>query len=77
MTDPSGDTAHEMRLAGLTAIAPLDDKEKIKNALLAFLADIESNTAPVATDEAVTLASRRNRTVELARTLDAVVSRYE
>ena len=74
LTDPIGDTAGEMRHAGLPAIAPLDDRGKIAATLLAFVASIESRAAPVASEAAVQAASRRNRTVELARLLDDVVA---
>jgi len=74
LTDPIGDTAGEMRLAGLPAIAPLDDRARIAAALLEFVASIESGTAGVATDEAVRVASRHNRTLQLARLLDSVVA---
>jgi glycosyltransferase involved in cell wall biosynthesis len=72
LTDPIGDTASEMRAAGLSAIAPLDDRAKIASVLLDFIAGIESRTAEVATDDAVVSASRRTRTVELAHLLDSV-----
>jgi hypothetical protein len=74
LTDTRGDTATEMRLGGLTAIAPLDDTEKIKRTLLAFVSSIVAGTAAVAKDEAIEHSSRRARTVELARVLDSVVA---
>jgi glycosyltransferase involved in cell wall biosynthesis len=72
LTDPIGDTAAEMRAAGLSAIAPLDDRAKIESVLRDFIAGIESHTANVATDDAVTGASRYTRTAQLARLLDSV-----
>jgi glycosyltransferase involved in cell wall biosynthesis len=72
LTDPVGDTAAEMRLAGLPAIAPLDDRAKIAATLLDFVDSVETGSARVATDEAVRNASRRYRTTCLARLLDSV-----
>ncbi len=74
LTDPMGDTAGEMRNAGLPAVVPLDDQAKIAETLSSFLASIETGTARVASDEAVQAASRRNRTVELGRLLDEVAA---
>jgi glycosyltransferase involved in cell wall biosynthesis len=74
LTDPVGDTAGEMRHAGLQAIAPLDDRASIAATLLEFVAGIESGRADVARQDAVAGASRRGRTVELVRLLDAVAA---
>jgi glycosyltransferase involved in cell wall biosynthesis len=74
LTDPAGDTAGAMQQAGLPAVAPLDDRERIAAMLVAFLASLEAGTARVASDEAVQAASRRNRTVELGRLLDEVAA---
>ena len=74
LTDPVGDTAGEMRLAGLPTIAPLDDSGAIAEALLAFVASVEERRAPVARDDAVAAASRRHRTVELKQLLDSVAA---
>jgi hypothetical protein len=74
LTDPAGDTAGEMRSAGLPAIAPLDDRAKIAATLLGFIASVEAGAAPVASEEAVEQASRRNRTRQLGALLDAVAA---
>jgi hypothetical protein len=74
LTDPVGDTAGEMRRAGLPAIAPLDDKAKIAATLLEFIAGIERGAAQFASEDAVHSASRRGRTEQLAGLLDAVVA---
>ena len=73
LTDPMGDTAHEMRAAGLDDIAPLNDRARIATILLNFLAKIQAGTVNVATEAAVQESSRRNRTSQLARLLDDVV----
>ena len=36
-TDPVGDTGQLLKRLNIASIAPLDDKEKIKSALLSFL----------------------------------------
>ena len=74
LTDPVGDTAREMRHAGLQAIAPLDDRASIAATLLEFVTGIESGRADVAREDAVAGASRRGRTVELVRLLDAIAA---
>ncbi len=73
LTDPAGATAGEMRGAGIESIAALDDVDAIREALIAFLRDLESGSATVALDEAVARSSRRARTVELAGILDQVL----
>ena len=72
LTDPAGDTARVAREAGVTAIAPLDDAAGIAALLRAFLADPTHGTLPG--EPAIAGASRRGRTRDLARLLDAATT---
>ncbi len=72
LTDPVGDTAGALLQAGIDTIAPLDNRQRIAQALLRFMAQVRAGTAPVATPAAVAGASRRARAAQLARLLDHV-----
>ncbi|HZX26278.1 MAG TPA: glycosyltransferase [Telluria sp.] len=72
LTDPRGDTARVLLDAGVRSIAPLDDDAAIRAILPRFVADVCSGRAPRPTDAAIANASRRRRTAQLARLLDAV-----
>ena len=72
LTDPAGDTAAVLRDAGIDTIAPLDSQQAILRLLVRFLDLLQQQRAPVAGDAKVAGASRRVRTIELARVLDAV-----
>ena len=72
LTDPTGDTAAVLRNAGIDTIARLDSQEEISRLLVRFLELLRQRRAPVADDATVGAASRRARTIELARVLDAV-----
>ena len=71
LTDPVGDTAGALRRAGVAYIAPLDDAEAIAAALADFIAQIQTGSLLPPTAEAVSASSRRQRSAELARLLDA------
>lgn len=73
LTDPRGDTAAVLRDAGIDTIAPLDSQEEIARLLIRFLDQVHQQCAPVASEAAVAAASRRARTIELARVLDDIV----
>ncbi|MBK8750839.1 MAG: hypothetical protein IPL99_03955 [Candidatus Competibacteraceae bacterium] len=73
LTDPVGDTAGALRRAGVAYIAPLDDAEAIAAALADFIAQIQTGSLLPPTAEAVSASSRRQRSAELARLLDAAV----
>ena len=75
MTDPKGDTAAEMRAAGLDTIVPLDDGAAIARGLTDFLARVRAGTAPVVTPGEAVRHSRRGRTEDLVRILAAVTAR--
>ena len=72
LTDPAGDTAAVLRDAGIDTIAPLDSEEEISRLLVRFLGLLRQQRAPVAGEAKLAAASRRARTIELARVLDAV-----
>lgn len=73
LTDPAGDTAAVLRKAGIDTIARLDSREEIARLLAHFLELLRQQRAPVAGEATVVASSRRARTIELARALDAVV----
>jgi hypothetical protein len=72
LTDPPGDTAAVLRDAGIDTIAPLDSADEIARMLVRFLELVRHDRAPVAEEAKVAAASRRVRTMELARLLDTV-----
>lgn len=72
LTAPDGDTAAIASAAGINAIAPLDDAQKITALLDQFCADRKNGTTPNA--NAVHAASRQRRTAQLAELLNQVVS---
>ena len=72
LTDPAGDTAAVLRNAGIDTIARLDSQAEISRLLVHFLELLRRQSAPVAGEATVAAASRRARTIELARVLDAV-----
>jgi len=72
LTDPAGDTAAVLRNAGIDTIARLDSQEEIARLLVGFLELLRQQRAPVAAEATVAAASRRARTIQLAKVLDAV-----
>ena len=72
LTDPAGDTAAVLRNAGIDTIARLDSQEEIARLLVHFLELLRQQRAPVAGEATVVAASRRSRTIDLARVLDSV-----
>jgi hypothetical protein len=74
LTDPDGDTAAVLRDAGIDTIARLDSQEAIARMLVRFLELLRPQRAPVAQDATVAAASRKSRTMELARLLDSVAA---
>ena len=77
LTDPAGDTAATMRRAGIDTIAPLDDAAAIASALDSFIVRARAGDAPLATAATIASFSRRERSRELARLLDAVTRRED
>jgi hypothetical protein len=72
LTDPAGDTARALTDARIDTIAPLDSQPLIAGQLLRFLDLVRDGRAPVADPARIAAASRRARTAELARQLEAV-----
>ena len=73
LTDPAGDTAAVLKGAGVDTMAALDSPQEISRLLVRFLELLQQRRAPVAREASVAAASRRARTIELAKILDAVV----
>lgn len=71
-SDPAGDTAQAARLAGIDAIAPLDDAQAIARQLTKFVERPQEGT--LSSDVAVTGASRRERTRQLSELLEQAVA---
>jgi hypothetical protein len=71
LTDPAGDTATTLRHAGIDSIAPLDDKNGIRQALARFIGQVKTGDAPRLSEETIGRYSRRARTQELASVLNA------
>jgi glycosyltransferase involved in cell wall biosynthesis len=74
LTDPSGDTAAVLKNAGIDTIARLDSHEDISRLVGRFVELLRLQRAPVAREATIAAASRRSRTIELARVLDAVAT---
>jgi len=74
LTDPAGDTAAVLKNAGIDTIARLDSQGEISRLLLRFLELLRQQRAPVAGEATVVAVSRRSRTIELAKVLDAVTA---
>lgn len=72
LTDPAGDTAQVLQRAGIGSIAPLDSADAIAGLLRRFVERASNGTSWIASTEAVRLASRRARAMELSRLLDEV-----
>ena len=72
LTDPAGDTAQALRAAGLETIAQLDDARDIARLLQQFLQQVGNGTTGLPSAEAVSRASRRQRSAEFAALLDRV-----
>ena len=72
LTDPAGDTAATMQKAGCGNIAPLDDAAAIAALIARWVRGRGEAVLQTPSPEAVRSHSRRSRTEELARMLDAV-----
>lgn len=70
--DPRGDTARLLAKAGITAIAPLDDADRIHALLQGFITAPAQGT--LAHPDAIAAASRLARTRQLAALLDDLVA---
>ena len=72
LTDPDGDTAKALAVAGIDTIAPLDSVPAISLAIRRFLSLLGAGSAPVADEAVIAKASRHGRALEFARLLDRV-----
>lgn len=70
LADPAGDTAAVLQKAGLQALSPLDDAQRIAALLSAFLHGRQPGTLP--TPDAVSAASRAGRTAALVEQIEAL-----
>ncbi len=70
LTDSSGDTAAALRKAGISTIAPLDDRQAIADELTRFLTLAASGRAQIASDATIAANSRMARARLLATVLD-------
>jgi glycosyltransferase involved in cell wall biosynthesis len=70
LTDPCGDTARVMFDAGLSNVAPLDDKDAIAAQLSRFIDALQSGDAEIAAENTVAAHSRQARSKLLANLLD-------
>jgi glycosyltransferase involved in cell wall biosynthesis len=75
LTDPIGDTGQLLASLSVGPVVPLDDKQKIKAALPAYIAALREGKVATASREQVNRYSRRSLTRELAQVLDQAVER--
>jgi hypothetical protein len=73
LTDPSGDTARTIIESGIDTLVPLDSCGEIKSGLVDFIQRLKSGSAPLATEAVIYSHSRKARTEQLAKLLNAVV----
>jgi glycosyltransferase involved in cell wall biosynthesis len=75
LTDPEGDTAAVMRMAGLpeSSIAPIGDAVSIEMCLSRFLADLQAGRASRANAELTRQWSRAHQALQLAALMDRIV----
>ena len=74
LVDPAGETAHVLRSAGFADIADMDSAVSIAPSLRAFLADVGSGGAKVASEELIKSSSRQHRASELASIFNTAVN---
>lgn len=72
LTDPAGNTAEALRVAGCERIADLADSAAIESMLRQFLRDADA--APATPREVASKHSRRSRSAELAALLDEIAA---
>jgi glycosyltransferase involved in cell wall biosynthesis len=73
LVDHEGDTAVVLRNANVGTLVPLDDRQKIAEGLVDFLAQIQQGTAPLPSFAEAEHHSRKSKAKELATLLDVVV----
>lgn len=72
LTDPVGDTANVLKDAGISSVAPLDDKKAISQLIADFVKASDRSRHAIATDDVVYAHSRQARTLVLAKLLSEV-----
>ena len=72
LTDAQGDTADLIRRAAAGPIVALDSATAIASALPAFLAAVRAGAASIPSEEFAQAGSRRARTLQLSRVLNAI-----
>jgi glycosyltransferase involved in cell wall biosynthesis len=72
LVDSEGDTAKELKAAGIGTMAPMISEDCIAKALLDFLLRVREGTAPVLDAATVKKYTRESRARELAHLLDTV-----
>jgi len=70
LTDPAGDTAQLMRETGITTIVRLNSQADIEKGLLEFIASINSQSAPLASEQDIKRFSRQAGAEQLAEILE-------
>ena len=76
LTDPSGNTAENLRKAGSMDIVNIADEKDIADGLRFFLGGLKESTLHGVGAKTAELNSRRSRTSELAHLLDEVIAQY-
>src|SRR5262245_30219639 len=74
LADPLGCTARMLQSAGIEAIAKLEDTEAVEAVLVKFMTALRMECAALPKESAVSAASRRARSRQLAALMDSVVS---
>ena len=77
MTDPNGDTAALLALAGVTSIAKLNSVDNISQELKKFLNAISNGNVSVTPMETVQYYSRESGTRKLAAMLNAALAKID
>jgi glycosyltransferase involved in cell wall biosynthesis len=72
MVDPAGDTARELRQAGVGKIVSLDSQNEIADGLLEFLRQIREGNAPIANTSVIQGYARESCARKLAALLDTL-----
>ena len=72
LADPTGDTGTCMLRAGVGQVVPLEDTERVEDALERHIADLRGNAFAALPSEFIATMSRRARTQALAGLLDSV-----
>jgi glycosyltransferase involved in cell wall biosynthesis len=73
LTDPAGDTANTLRQAGVSTIAPLNEREQIAKAMGNLLRNPNESATPL--PAYVEVCSRRNRAREFAAMLESLAGK--